>query len=383
MPTFREDLHLGHKVATIDTYDIVDGAITEEKMADDSVSTRALQDKSVTEPKLDDGAVSTRTIQDKAVTEPKLDDGSVSHRTIQDDAVEGNNIKPGSIENRHLAPDAVETRNIKDGNVPARKLGNDVQGEIVLPITDSLDQKFTNITNELYSMIESLQVGGIALSQQFGDRTDIGISQKTLTKAFGRFWEEIERITHRTYMDFTLTVVPSSAIAEGDARVTVKADCSDAISDFDNIKLYVNNSLIAESSDITVFTRDAVISDTSVVKAVGTILGKEVTKTQTVDKLFPFFMGGGMTYQDVLVPACQKQLVGTLEGEYDATISTTGQYLFVIIPISRKEEFRRCKMDMNGFEIPFDIAESTDYVICKSKNVYQAGTYNIDININS
>ena len=52
MPTFREDLHLGHKVPYIETDDIANKAITEEKMADNSVSTRTIQDEAVTPEKL-------------------------------------------------------------------------------------------------------------------------------------------------------------------------------------------------------------------------------------------------------------------------------------------------------------------------------------------
>jgi hypothetical protein len=145
----------------------------------------------------------------------------------------------------------------------------------------------------------------------------------------------------------------------------------------------VNDILIAESSDQRVFITSANITDTSVIKAVGTIFGKVITKQTTVTKEIPFFMGGGNVYTDIMNEANRKELIGSLEGDYDATISTSGQYLFIIIPISHKEEFRRCKLDMNGFEIPIEETEMTDYIVCKSLNQYQAGTYNIDIDINS
>lgn len=250
-------------------------------------------------------------------------------------------------------------------------------------ITEALDERYANITNELYSMVASLQVGGIALSQQFGNRTDIGISQKTLTKALGNFWNEMGKITGKTYMDFTLTVTPSVIYKEGEATIVIKADCSESISNFDSIKVYVDNVLIAESSDLEVFTVQHTISQTSNVKAVGIVLGKTITKEQQIIKEVPFFMGSGSVYTDVLNEECRKQIVGTLEGDYDAVIKHSGEYLFIVIPISRREEFRRCRLDMNGFEIPLDTSETSDYIICKSLNTYKAGTYNIDIDINS
>ena len=107
MPTFRDDLHLGHSVPMVDTEDIVDGAVTEPKLADDSVSTRTIQDgavtepkiaeKAVTEPKLADAAVSTRTIKFRAVTESKIGDSAVSTRTIQNGAVTNPKIANGAV----------------------------------------------------------------------------------------------------------------------------------------------------------------------------------------------------------------------------------------------------------------------------------------------
>lgn len=260
---------------------------------------------------------------------------------------------------------------------------NDTLTDYVLNGKKELDGKYSNITNELYSLIASLQVSGIALSQKFGYREDIGISQKTLTKAIGRLWEELGTITGKIYMDYTLTVEPSLIYSEVAESVVVTVDCSESISDFDSIKIYLNGELKAESHDVNRFTTNLTIVETSIIRAEGIIMGKLISKESRVSKHIPFFMGSGLAYTDIMNEECRKVIVGTLEGDYDAVLCTSGQYLFVIIPISRKEEFRRCKMDMNGFEIPFDITEMDDFIVCRSKNVYQAGTYNIDININS
>ena len=110
-------------------------------------------------------------------------------------------------------------------------------------------------------------------------------------------------------------------------------------------------------------------------------MGKTITKETQVQKLVPFFMGSGQNYEDVMNVECQKQLDGTVEGDYDVTISHDNDYMFIIIPISHKNEFRRA--DMNGYEIPMTSTVMTDYVVYKSQNTYQAGTYNIDIDINT
>jgi hypothetical protein len=294
-------------------------------------------------------------------------------------------IPDKAIKNKHLDDSSVDTRVIEDKSVTPEKLSDSVQGYLVIPITNSIDKKYANITSELYSMIESLQVGGIALSNQFGERTDIGITQKTLTKALGKFWQEMGNITGKDYMDFKLTAVPVTTYSEGDVLVNITADCSDAISNFDNIKIYVDGVLIAESSDVEVFTTSYTISKTAVIRAEGVILGKLVTKQVTAIKEIPFFVGAGQVYTDVMNEEYRHEIVGTLEGNFDVTVKNTGDYFFIIIPTSRVSEFRRA--DMNGLglqiEIPMSMQIIEDIAIYKSLNSYQAGTYNIDIDINS
>ena len=305
-----------------------------------------------------------------------------------------------------LGKDVVKTDNIADEAVTPEKLSSKVKDNWLNPTLDTMfnerirplienlekndaaiDKNYKSITQELYSMIASLQVGGIALSQKFGYREDIGISQKTLTKAIGRIWDELGTLTGKTYMDYTLTVQPTFIPKEGVTTVTVTADCSEAISDFDSIKFYVNEVLKAESHDVTRYIENLTIENegVSTIKAVGVIFGKTITKESQVTKILPFFMGSGQNYQEVMVPECQKELIGTLEGDYDVTIRNTGDYMFIIIPVSHKDEFRRA--DMNGLglkvEIPLSAEEHEDFVVYKSLNTYKAGTYNIDIDINS
>lgn len=296
-------------------------------------------------------------------------------------------LKDKAVKNKHLDDNAVNTRVIEDKAVTPNKLSSDVQDSIVKPITNSLDEKYTSITNDLYEMIESISAGGIALLGKFGERTDMGINQKTLTDALYGILRELSSLTGKTYMDYTMTVNPTFIVKEGTATTTVTADSSEAMSNFDSIKFYVNDVLRAESYDVTVYTQDLDIDGYGffTIKAEGVIFGKKIVKEMQVNKVFPFFMGSGQEYTEILVPECAKELIGTLEGDYDVTIRNTGDYMFIVIPISHKDEFRRA--DMNGLglkvEIPMQATETADYVVYKSINTYQAGTYNIDIDINS
>ena len=294
-------------------------------------------------------------------------------------------IGEGKIKTKHFDDACVTTPKIKDKAVTPEKLSDDVQSALVLLPVNMLDQKYHVITDELYSMIASLQVGGIALSGKFGDRTDIGIHQKTLTKALGRLWEELGKVTGKEYMRFNLTVEPTFIPTGEVGIVTVTADSSETISNFDEIKIYLNDELKAESSEVEVYIQTISVSAAgeNIIKVVGTILGKVITKEVVITKAEGFFIGSGQVYTDVMVPECAKTIEGSLEGDYDTTVKNDGDYIFIVIPSFRKEEFRRAKLDMNGFEIPLSETGTSEYIICKTLNTYKAGTYNIDIDINS
>lgn len=291
-------------------------------------------------------------------------------------------LKDRSIKERHFDDAAVTTPKIKDKAVTPEKLNDSVKNTLITPAINSIDEKYGSITNELYLMVRSLQVGGVALSGKLGNREDIGIHQKSLSKIFNKLWEVLGEITGKVYMDYTLTVEPILAYADGDVNVTIIADCSESVSDFDEVKVYVDNELVGEDENTVTYTITVPKRKTSVVKVEGTILGKTIIKTQEVVIETPFFIGSGNVYTDAMNEECRKEIIGTLQGEYDMTVKHTGDYIFIIIPSTRREEFRRAKIDMNGFEIPILINDRPDYIICQSVNTYQTGNYNIDIDIN-
>ena len=393
---FEFDIHIGDWRVLVQSRDIQNGAVQSRHISEGAIESRHIADKAVQAQHIDgtiearhiaDKAIESRHIEDNSIKGDHFDDDGLHHGKIADDAIWARNIKDRNVTSRKIEKKAIQNEHLSEKSVGPSNVTDDFQGKIVLPITNQLDGKYENITQELYSMIASLQVGGIALSGKFGNRTDIGIHQKALTEALGRLWEELGTLTGKTYIDYTLTVQPTFIPKEGAATVTATADSSEAISNFDSIKLYVNGVLKAESHDVTRYIQNLTIESegVSTIKAEGIIFGKTIIKEAQVSKLMPFFMGSGQDYQEVMVPECQKDLEGTLEGDYDVTIRNNGDYMFIIIPASHKDEFRRA--DMNGLglkvEIPLSEEEHEDFVVYKSLNTYKAGTYKIDIDINS
>lgn len=333
MPTYREDLHLGHAVPTTDTADIVNGAITEEKMANDSVSTRTIQDLAVTEPKLADDAVSTRTIQNKAVTPAKLSD--------------------------------------------------DVVPVVIQPLLDQLDRMHRIILRDLQNQINGFYDHGVAVSNFFGDNTNIGISQKTLTYAINRIYDLLEEALDRTLKEFTWEVTPIYVYGQEPTAVTVTALPVEEGGILEHVELWVDGEIIedATAEGVTSYAYTFETNKTVDVTLKAQVLGIPYERSQRVTHYDSFWMGGGSTYTSIYNKT--DKVVDVSNGMRTSKNITveSGQYIFIVLGNYLKDAFVRA--DINGVEIPFLTADTTTlsgFTIYKSENTYQAGTYNIDIN---
>lgn len=288
-----------------------------------------------------------------------------------------------------LGDKCVKTKHIADKNVTPEKLSESVEKtwldpklnelffDKVKPLCDSLEQKYSGITDELYTMIASLQVGGIALSDRLGDREDIGVNQKTLTNIINTIMSRIDDIAGEYTKGFSMVVDPDSFISEDTCTVNISAQTSTGM--FDHIAFYVNDELVVEGDQISTLVHRTIVDDTCEIKCVANILGITYTKTKMVTKYYPFFIGAGHAIQDILKPENAREYHGSFAGDYDVTCQE-GDRIIVLIPISQLSKVVR--IDMNGYEIPMDYLRTTKYVIYTSKNTYREGVWNIDITNN-
>lgn len=333
MPTFREDLHLGHEVPMIGTEDINNGSVTTDKIADGAI----------TSDKIGDGEVNTQDLADGAVTSEKIKDGEV------------------------------KTADIADGSITPEKLSDRIVPEVIKPLLEPLKDK----DNDLQNQIDSLQISGLALSNKFGNDPHIGISQKTLTAAINDIWYKLEEITGETLVGINLTVTPEYYIGEEGCDVNIAAETVTENGIIEYIKVFVNDELIAEGEDEHEFEFDVHISDTSEIKCLAQVLGVVYERKVTITHYSPFWVGAGSTYSSVMTMAN----IRNIGGNYNIPF-TAGQNLIIVVEDILRDRFVRA--DMNGVEIQFTETTQTisgkTYKVLTSENTYQAGTYNIDIN---
>lgn len=164
MPTFKQDLHLGHEVPLVETDDILKGAVTSEKIEDGAVTTE----------KIGDGEVKTNNIADFAVTEAKIADGSVTTSKIAAESVNASKLGAGAVATEKLADGAVKSQNIDSGAVTTAKIEDGAVTEGKLADSSVTTAKIVNnavtagkIANE--AVTSEKLADGVATSAKLAD----------------------------------------------------------------------------------------------------------------------------------------------------------------------------------------------------------------------
>lgn len=315
--------------------------------------------------------VNTHDIADKAVNGKKL----------ADRIIDWFHIKPKAVRNENIADKAINTRTMADKAVTPKNLSDDVVPEVIRPLLDELDKKQKGITDNLQNQIDSLSVHGMAVSTEFGDDNLIGISQKALTEAFNKVWGKLEEITGESLKGFSLIVTPEFYIGEDGCTVHISASSAETAGRFEYIRFYINNILVTEASDVESLEYTTTVNETSEVRCVAKILGIEYTETKVLTHYSSFFLGASTSYTNIMNVAHVISVNNNMSGSYNVPVND-GDHIYVVVGAALRDGFRRA--DMNGVEIQFNESAVTvdgkQYVVFTSKNAYQRGTYNIDVN---
>lgn len=246
---------------------------------------------------------------------------------------------------------------------------------------DYISKQMDSLNNVVETFLASKEEGNIPLATEFGNSNLVGITQGAITKAINKIWDKLEEVTGETLHGIGITATPSFFIGEDGCNVTINAKCSDTAEVFEHISLFLNGELIVEADNVETLTQIVEIDDTSVVKCVAKILGVEYSKETTIIHYNSFWLGAGNNYADIMNEEHVIPITNGMRGAYDITVEDE-DHIIVVVGASLRSKFLRA--DLNSFEIPFDehtvTVNGIEYIVFESKNVYEAGTYNIDIN---
>ena len=399
MPTYREDLHLGHEVPVYGTDDLLDGAITTPKIAD----------KAVTTDKIADGAVTTPKIANNAVTTEKIGTGEVNTRNIADRAVTEAKISPVAITNLITNPiNAFIALLTKRMDALQALLEGEMKG-----LDAEMRQLLQDTMKDIQNQIDSYSETGVFVSNQFGNDPHIAVSQRAETAAWTRIWGYLEDKFGECLQGINMIVTPTYFIGN-ESLVKITATTVETNGIFEKIAFYWNDEDEDETPENpTSFYHDEntgkidppievevpmekvnPMTNQIKVKCKAQIMGIEYTREQMVTHYDAFWLGAGDSYTDMIAnnghfnPDYAISTDNGMRGAYNVDVAD-GQHIIIIVGKSLREGFIRA--DLNGMEISFDetwldedLNETLDetkakYVVFTSA-AWSEGRYNIDIN---
>lgn len=252
--------------------------------------------------------------------------------------------------------------------------------EEVINKYNELELYYKTQVEDLKRQFESLKQTsefGVVISNSLGNDPNVVVSQKELTRIVNQLMGKVNDINGELPEGVDIIITPEYILSDGPADVNVRATCTDG--KFDKISIFVDDVLTITKENIDSFEEVIQINGTSEIKVIAKLLGIEYEKVRTIHSYYPFFIGSGVDWEQVVKTENLRQYTGTLDGKYQIPIENENDRMFVIIPTSIGAQLQR--ITMSGFEIPCDIIRDEKYIIYKSRNRYTRGVFEIDLNI--
>ena len=132
--------------ALIDEEQIVNGAVTSQKIANDAVKNAQIADNAVDTPQIAGNAVENAQIADGAVDTPQIANDAVENAQIANNAVDTPQIADDAVKNAQIANNAVDTPQIADDAVKNRQIAIDAVDTLQIANGSVLKEKLSIIT---------------------------------------------------------------------------------------------------------------------------------------------------------------------------------------------------------------------------------------------
>jgi len=238
-----------------------------------------------------------------------------------------------------------------------------------------IENRMDEVEQEMTSFLETSAEGGVALSKHFGNSNLIGITQKSLTDAVNQILSKISEMTGDYVTGVGIDIVPE--VIDSSNQVNVNINGASEYINFDSIKVFINEEEIVSEEDVATFTEHIVINETSVVKVVATVLGVPYEKEKTIYVYYPYFIGCGNIYTDIVSQEYSRRYNDSPQGSFNVHCEE-GQRVFIVIASEAASQIEQ--IEMNDFNIPMDVSTVEGYTVYTSKNTYVEGDYVIDVN---
>lgn len=146
-----------NKSDQLDTTQIADNAVTNEKLAEHSVDNSKLSQDSVSYDKIQNDAVITEKIQNGAVTTEKVGEKTITNPKLGDQSVDGRVVREASLESKHFANESVTTEKVARKSITNDKIADGtLKKEKLDPELRKAIESATGLPDELVGMIQDV-----------------------------------------------------------------------------------------------------------------------------------------------------------------------------------------------------------------------------------
>lgn len=246
-----EDLYEMILQIQIGSADLMDGAVTNGKIADFAVDHAKIAHGSIGEVHIQEAAINNAMIQDAAISRAKIQDAAINTAKIEDLAVVGAKIDHAAITNVHITDGAITRAKIQDAAIGSAQIDN-----AVIDTAHIADAAITTAKIEDASIttakIDDLAVTGAKIAEATIDTAHIADA------AIGTAQIEVGAITTALIAD---AAIKSTQIAEG------------SITDAHIVNLTANKIDAGTLSVERLVIRDPVTPENSLIYAINNIDG--------------------------------------------------------------------------------------------------------------
>lgn len=253
---------------------------------------------------------------------------------------------------------------------------DNLNNTVIQPLLSKYETTLANISElrqQFNSLLQSNNSGAV-FSDRLGNSSLIGVNQKTLTKIIDNFNQKFADIFGES-TDITISITPDYFI---DTSCNVKVSGHKYSTMFDNVKIYIDDEIVFQVNDTNDFIRYLTVDKSCNIKVEVTVLGQVITESKNVIQYYPFFIGSGLNWEDVITSENHMSQRDIIAGSYHVDVRDENTYIYIIVPKSTNIS----SITMSNFGVPHTIIEHERYKIYKSINTYRKGVYPIVITEN-
>lgn len=242
-------------------------------------------------------------------------------------------------------------------------------------------RRMSREVKELKTIVESFLKSsgkGIALSNELGSSDTFGMTQRAIRDNIFELRKRVSDLERTNCSDFNIKVSPDFILDGDETPVTVYVDDGCECEIFDWIKIYINEELKFSKDNVADFEYKTTIVGTTKIEVEGMRDGVYSFEKKIIKPYYPFIIGCGKELEDIFIKDNLRRYNEKIDGSYPVDCKNN-DYIFILIEKEGDSQIDTIKL--NDDTIEMTKTEYDNYFVYKSLEVYEAGKYNVNINV--